>query len=133
MAIHLLGSPYGISSHSTFMANWPYPSPVTNMAKSSSYGPFMAFMDVHLNPEAIVAIYARLGISGHFPQNQRKWPKWLFWPFGLIMRICALFAHFAHFKAKFPKDTFLPFGPVFGSEPKSVQKPQRIQKHTSKL
>ncbi|MBW0581429.1 hypothetical protein O181_121144 [Austropuccinia psidii MF-1] len=32
MAIHLLGSPYGISSHSPFMANWPYPSPVANMA-----------------------------------------------------------------------------------------------------
>ncbi|MBW0497783.1 hypothetical protein O181_037498 [Austropuccinia psidii MF-1] len=32
MAIHLLGSPYGISSHSSFMANWPYPSPVANMA-----------------------------------------------------------------------------------------------------
>ncbi|MBW0534206.1 hypothetical protein O181_073921 [Austropuccinia psidii MF-1] len=42
MAIHLLGSPYGISSHSPFMANWAYPSPVANMAKSSSYGPFMA-------------------------------------------------------------------------------------------
>ncbi|MBW0529589.1 hypothetical protein O181_069304 [Austropuccinia psidii MF-1] len=32
MAIHLLGSLYGISSHSPFMANWPYPSPVANMA-----------------------------------------------------------------------------------------------------
>ncbi|MBW0573384.1 hypothetical protein O181_113099 [Austropuccinia psidii MF-1] len=42
MAIHLLGSPYGISSHSSFMANWPYPSPVANTATSSSYGPFMA-------------------------------------------------------------------------------------------
>ncbi|MBW0580375.1 hypothetical protein O181_120090 [Austropuccinia psidii MF-1] len=42
MAIHLLGSPYGISSHSSFMANWPYPSPVANIATSSSYGPFMA-------------------------------------------------------------------------------------------
>ncbi|MBW0560045.1 hypothetical protein O181_099760 [Austropuccinia psidii MF-1] len=42
MAIHFLGSPYGISSHSSFMANWPYPSPVANMATSSSYGPFMA-------------------------------------------------------------------------------------------
>ncbi|MBW0569944.1 hypothetical protein O181_109659 [Austropuccinia psidii MF-1] len=42
MEIHLLGSPYGISSHSSFMANWPYPSPVANMATSSSYGPFMA-------------------------------------------------------------------------------------------
>ncbi|MBW0577980.1 hypothetical protein O181_117695 [Austropuccinia psidii MF-1] len=42
MAIHLLGSPYGISSHSSLMANWPYPSPVANMATSSSYGPFMA-------------------------------------------------------------------------------------------
>ncbi|MBW0488451.1 hypothetical protein O181_028166 [Austropuccinia psidii MF-1] len=41
MAIHLLGSPYGISSHSPFMANWPYPSPLANMATSSSYGPFM--------------------------------------------------------------------------------------------
>ncbi|MBW0586111.1 hypothetical protein O181_125826 [Austropuccinia psidii MF-1] len=42
MAIHFLGSPYGISSHSPFMANWPYPSPVANMATSSSHGPFMA-------------------------------------------------------------------------------------------
>ncbi|MBW0532629.1 hypothetical protein O181_072344 [Austropuccinia psidii MF-1] len=42
MAIHLLGSPYGISSHGSFMANWPYPSPVANMATSVSYGPFMA-------------------------------------------------------------------------------------------
>ncbi|MBW0538375.1 hypothetical protein O181_078090 [Austropuccinia psidii MF-1] len=38
------------------------------------------------------------------------------------------------FKAtKCPKDTFPPFGPVFGSEPKSGQKPQRAQKHLSKL
>ncbi|MBW0508051.1 hypothetical protein O181_047766 [Austropuccinia psidii MF-1] len=42
MAIHLLGSPYGISSHSPFMANWPYPSPVANMATSLSYEPFLA-------------------------------------------------------------------------------------------
>ncbi|MBW0577313.1 hypothetical protein O181_117028 [Austropuccinia psidii MF-1] len=38
----ILGSPYVMSSHSPFMANWPYPSPVANMATSSSYGPFMA-------------------------------------------------------------------------------------------
>ncbi|MBW0563780.1 hypothetical protein O181_103495 [Austropuccinia psidii MF-1] len=75
MAIHLLGTPHGISCHSPFMANWPYSSPVANMATSSSYGAFMA---LHLNPEAIAATYAQWGTSGHFPQNQGKWPKWLF-------------------------------------------------------
>ncbi|MBW0475205.1 hypothetical protein O181_014920 [Austropuccinia psidii MF-1] len=40
-----------------------------------SFGDFMA---LHLNPEAIEAIYDQLGISGHFPQNQGKWPKWNF-------------------------------------------------------
>ncbi|MBW0541853.1 hypothetical protein O181_081568 [Austropuccinia psidii MF-1] len=143
MAIHLLGSPYGISSHSLFTANYPYPSPVANMATSSSYGPFMA---LHLNPEAIAAIYAQLGISGHFPQNQEKCPKWLFlaiWAHNThfcaylrTLRICAylrIFVDFVHFDAKCRKDTFLPFGPVFGSEPKSGQKPQRTQKSLSKL
>ncbi|MBW0496041.1 hypothetical protein O181_035756 [Austropuccinia psidii MF-1] len=94
---------------------------------------FGAFMALHLNPEAIAAIYAQLGISGHFPQNQGKWPKFLFlviWAHNAHLHI---FAHFAHFDAKCPKDTFLPFGPVFGSEPKSGQKPQRTQKHLSKL
>ncbi|MBW0555702.1 hypothetical protein O181_095417 [Austropuccinia psidii MF-1] len=91
---------------------------------------FRAFMALHLNPEAIAAIYAQLGISGHFPQNQGKWPKWLFlaiWAHNAHLRI------FAHFDAKCPKDTFPPFGPVFGSEPKSGQKPQRTKKHLSKL
>ncbi|MBW0547947.1 hypothetical protein O181_087662 [Austropuccinia psidii MF-1] len=81
-------------------------------------------MDLHLNPEAIAAIYAQLGTSGHFPQNQGKWAKWLF------LAIWAHNAHlrnFAHFDAKCPKDTFPPFGPVFGSEPKSGQKPQRTR------
>ncbi|MBW0560299.1 hypothetical protein O181_100014 [Austropuccinia psidii MF-1] len=93
MAIHLLGSPYGISSHSPFIANSPYPSPVDNMATSSSYGPFMAFMDLRLNQEAIAAIYAQMGISVHFPQNHGKWPKLLFlaiWAHNVHLRICAL-------------------------------------------
>ncbi|MBW0582703.1 hypothetical protein O181_122418 [Austropuccinia psidii MF-1] len=30
---------------------------------------FGAFMALHLNPESIEAIYAQLGISGHFPQK----------------------------------------------------------------
>ncbi|MBW0473444.1 hypothetical protein O181_013159 [Austropuccinia psidii MF-1] len=76
---------------------------------------FGAFMALHLNAEAIVAIYAQLGISGHFPQKQGKWPKWLF---------LAIWAHNAHFDAKCPNDTFPPFGPVFGSEPKSGQNPK---------
>ncbi|MBW0533480.1 hypothetical protein O181_073195 [Austropuccinia psidii MF-1] len=42
MPIHLLRCPYGISSHSHSVANWPYPSQFANMATSSSYGPFMA-------------------------------------------------------------------------------------------
>ncbi|MBW0576874.1 hypothetical protein O181_116589 [Austropuccinia psidii MF-1] len=46
MAIHLLGTPHGISCHIPFMANWPYPSPVANMATSSSYGPFV-FWGLH--------------------------------------------------------------------------------------
>ncbi|MBW0495512.1 hypothetical protein O181_035227 [Austropuccinia psidii MF-1] len=54
---------------------------------------FGAFMAPHLNPEAIAAIYTQLGISGHFPQNQKKWPKWLF------LAIWAHDAHFAHFCA----------------------------------
>ncbi|MBW0589646.1 hypothetical protein O181_129361 [Austropuccinia psidii MF-1] len=33
---------------------------------------FGAFMALHLNPEAVAEIYAQLGISGHFPQNQGK-------------------------------------------------------------
>ncbi|MBW0504125.1 hypothetical protein O181_043840 [Austropuccinia psidii MF-1] len=91
---------------------------------------FGAFLALHLNPEAIAQIYAQLGISGHFPQSQGEWPKWLF------LAIWAHNAHlgiFAHFDAKCPKDTFPPFGPVFGSEPKGGQKPQRTQKHLSKL
>ncbi|MBW0508741.1 hypothetical protein O181_048456 [Austropuccinia psidii MF-1] len=88
---------------------------------------FGAFMALHLNPEAIAAIYSQMGISGHFPQNQGKWPKWLF------LAICAYLCIFAHFDAKCPKDTFPPFGPVFGSEPKSGQKPQRTQKYLFKL
>ncbi|MBW0582229.1 hypothetical protein O181_121944 [Austropuccinia psidii MF-1] len=108
MAIHLLGSPYGISSHSSFMANWPYPSPVANMATSSSYGPFMAicvfgaFMALHLNPEPIAAIYAQMGISGHFPQNQGKWHKRLFlaiWAHNAHFAHLRTFSHFAHFCA----------------------------------
>ncbi|MBW0591891.1 hypothetical protein O181_131606, partial [Austropuccinia psidii MF-1] len=51
---------------------------------------FGAFMTLHLNPEAIAAIYTQLGISGHFPQNQGKWPKWLF---------LAIWADNAHFCA----------------------------------
>ncbi|MBW0587112.1 hypothetical protein O181_126827 [Austropuccinia psidii MF-1] len=93
------------------------------MATSSCYGhlSFEAFMALHLNPEAIAVIYAQMGISGHFPQKQGKWPKWLF------LAIWAHNAHlrtFAHFDAKCPKDTFPPFGPVFGSEPKSSQNPK---------
>ncbi|MBW0593530.1 hypothetical protein O181_133245 [Austropuccinia psidii MF-1] len=100
---------------------------------------FGAFMALHLNPEAIAEIYAQLGITGHFPQNQGKWPKWLFlaiWAHKAHLRtFCApcTFAHFAHFDLKCPKDTFRPFGPVFGSEPKSGQNPQRTKKHLSKL
>ncbi|MBW0574311.1 hypothetical protein O181_114026 [Austropuccinia psidii MF-1] len=60
---------------------------------------FGAFMALHLNPEPIVAIYAQMGISGHFPQNQGKWPKWLFlaiWAHNAHLRtFCALCA-FAH-------------------------------------
>ncbi|MBW0549566.1 hypothetical protein O181_089281 [Austropuccinia psidii MF-1] len=60
---------------------------------------FGAFMALHLNPGAIAAIYAQLGISGHFPQNQEKWPKWLFlaiWAHNAHLRF---FAHFVHFCA----------------------------------
>ncbi|MBW0526055.1 hypothetical protein O181_065770 [Austropuccinia psidii MF-1] len=129
MAIHLLGSPYGISSHSPFMANWPYPSPVTNMATSSSYGPFVFW-----------------GLHGASPQSRSHSgnlrPNGYFWSFPskpgemtqmAVLAIWAHNAHFAHFDAKCSKDTFPPFGPVFGSEPKSGQNPQRTQKHLSKL
>ncbi|MBW0591754.1 hypothetical protein O181_131469 [Austropuccinia psidii MF-1] len=47
-------------------------------------------MALHLNPEPAEAIYAQMGISGHFHQNQGKWPKWLF---------LAIWAHNAHFCA----------------------------------
>ncbi|MBW0481402.1 hypothetical protein O181_021117 [Austropuccinia psidii MF-1] len=60
---------------------------------------FGAFMALHLNPAPIAAIYAQMGISGHFPQNQGKWPKWLFlaiWAHNAHLRT---FAHFAHFCA----------------------------------
>ncbi|MBW0477302.1 hypothetical protein O181_017017 [Austropuccinia psidii MF-1] len=79
---------------------------------------FGALMALHLNPEAIEAIYAQMGISGHFPQKQGKWPKWLFLA---IWAHNAHFCAFTHFDAKCPKDTFMAFGPVFGSEPKSGQ------------
>ncbi|MBW0556185.1 hypothetical protein O181_095900 [Austropuccinia psidii MF-1] len=130
MEINLLGSPYGISIHSPFMANWPYPSPVANMATSSSYGPFMAFMALHLNPEAIAAIYSQLGISVHFPQNQGEWPKWLF------LAIWAHNGHSAQFcalRCKVSKRHFPTLWASFGSEPKSGQRPQKTQKHLSKL
>ncbi|MBW0490759.1 hypothetical protein O181_030474 [Austropuccinia psidii MF-1] len=81
-------------------------------------------MALHLNPEAIVAIYAQLGISGHFPQNQGKWPKWLFlaiWAHNAHLRILR---NFAHFDAKCPKDTFLPFGPVLAQNPKVAKNPK---------
>ena len=81
-------------------------------------------MALHLNPEAIAAIYAQMGISGHFPQSQGRWPKWLvlaIWAHNAHLRILHIFAHF---DAKCPKDTFPPFGPVFGSEPKSGQNPK---------
>ncbi|MBW0574806.1 hypothetical protein O181_114521 [Austropuccinia psidii MF-1] len=91
-------------------------------------------MALHLNPEPIAAIYAQMGITGHFPQNQEKWPKWLFlaiWAHNAHLRTLLAFARFlrmlrifAHFDAKCPKDTFPPFGPVFGSEPKSGQRPK---------
>ncbi|MBW0565284.1 hypothetical protein O181_104999 [Austropuccinia psidii MF-1] len=60
---------------------------------------FGAFMALHLNPETIASVYAQMGISGHFPQDQGKWPKWLFlaiWAHNAHLRI---FAHFAHFCA----------------------------------
>ncbi|MBW0577943.1 hypothetical protein O181_117658 [Austropuccinia psidii MF-1] len=124
MAIHLLGSPYGISSHSPFMANCPYPSPVANMATSSSYGPFMAicllgaFMALHLNPEAIAAIYAQLGISVHFPCNHGKWPKWLF---------LAIWAHNAHLRTltqSVQKTLSRPLGQFLAQNPKVAKSPK---------
>ncbi|MBW0540403.1 hypothetical protein O181_080118 [Austropuccinia psidii MF-1] len=83
-------------------------------------------MALHLNPEAIAAIHAQLGVSGHFPQNQGKRPKWLF---------LAIWAHNAHLRTltqSDPKDTFPPFEPVFAQDPK-VAKTQRTQKHLSKV
>ncbi|MBW0499960.1 hypothetical protein O181_039675 [Austropuccinia psidii MF-1] len=61
---------------------------------------FGAFMALHLNPEPIAAIYAQMGISGHFPQNQGKWPKWLFlaiWAHNAHLRILRIFAHLRAF------------------------------------
>ncbi|MBW0587979.1 hypothetical protein O181_127694 [Austropuccinia psidii MF-1] len=100
------------------MDNWPYPSPVANMATSSSYGPFMAF---HLNPEAIAAIYAQLGISGHFPQNQGEWPKWLFWPFELIMHICAFLSTL---RQSLQKTLSRPLGQFSAQNPKVAKSPK---------
>ncbi|MBW0490134.1 hypothetical protein O181_029849 [Austropuccinia psidii MF-1] len=78
-------------------------------------------MALHRNPEAIAAIYAKMGISGHFPQNEGKWPKWL------VLAIWAHNAHlhiFAHFDAKCPKDNFPPLGQFLTQNPKLAKTPK---------
>ncbi|MBW0566620.1 hypothetical protein O181_106335 [Austropuccinia psidii MF-1] len=100
---------------------------------------FGAFMALHLNPEAIAAIYSQSGISGHFPQNQGKWPKWMFWQYRLISGVCAflpilcIFVHLRTLTQSVQKTLSSPLGHFFGSKPKSGQKAQRTQKHLSKL
>ncbi|MBW0469260.1 hypothetical protein O181_008975 [Austropuccinia psidii MF-1] len=75
--------PYGISSHSPFMANWPYPSPVANMATSSSYGPFVFW-----------------GLHGPSPQSRSHsgnlCPNWYFWSFPSKPGEMAQMAVFGH-------------------------------------
>ncbi|MBW0571405.1 hypothetical protein O181_111120 [Austropuccinia psidii MF-1] len=86
MAIHLPGSPYGISSHSSFMANWPYPSPVANMATSLSYGPLWPFVF--------------WGLHGPSPQSRTHsgnlCPNGYFWSFPSKPREMAQMAVFGH-------------------------------------
>ncbi|MBW0532782.1 hypothetical protein O181_072497 [Austropuccinia psidii MF-1] len=80
---------------------------------------FGAFMALHLNREAIVEIYAQMGISGHFPQNQGKWPKWLF---------LAIWAHNEHICAllhtltqSVQKTLSRPLGQLLAQNPKVAE------------
>ncbi|MBW0575920.1 hypothetical protein O181_115635 [Austropuccinia psidii MF-1] len=75
-------------------------------------------MALHLNPEAIAAIYAQMGISGHFPQNQGKWPKWLF---------LAIWAHNAHLRTltqSVQKTLSRPLGQFLAQNPKVAKNPK---------
>ncbi|MBW0543248.1 hypothetical protein O181_082963 [Austropuccinia psidii MF-1] len=84
---------------------------------------FGAFMALHLYPEAIAAIYSQLVISGHFPQNQGKWAKWLFWPFGLIMRILRTLTQ------SLQKTLSRPLGQILAQNPK-VAKSSKAPRNT---
>ncbi|MBW0521780.1 hypothetical protein O181_061495 [Austropuccinia psidii MF-1] len=82
----------------------------------------------HLNPEAIAAIYAQMGISGHFPQNQVKWPKWLFlaiWAHNAHLRI---FAHICAFlrtlTQSVQKTLSRPLGQFLAQNPKVAKIPK---------
>ncbi|MBW0488299.1 hypothetical protein O181_028014 [Austropuccinia psidii MF-1] len=79
---------------------------------------FWGLMALHLNPEAIAAIYSQMGISGHFPQNQGKWPKWLF---------LAIWAHNAHLRTltqSVQKTLSRPLGQFLAQNPKVAKTPK---------
>ncbi|MBW0540780.1 hypothetical protein O181_080495 [Austropuccinia psidii MF-1] len=81
-------------------------------------------MALHLNPEAIAAIYAQLGISDHFPQNQGKWPKWLFlaiWAHNAHLRT---FAHLRTLTQSVQKTLSHPLGQFLAQNPKAAKNPK---------
>ncbi|MBW0491498.1 hypothetical protein O181_031213 [Austropuccinia psidii MF-1] len=76
-------------------------------------------MALHLKPEPIAAIYAQMGIAGHFPQNQGKSPKWLF---------LAIWAHNVHLRTltqSVQKTLSRLLGQFLAQNPKVAKNPKR--------
>ncbi|MBW0584796.1 hypothetical protein O181_124511 [Austropuccinia psidii MF-1] len=96
---------------------WPCNHPMGHLS-------FGAFMALHLNPEGIAAIYAQMGIYGNFPQNQGKWPKWLFlaiWAHNLHLRICTLLRTLMQ---SVQKTLFCTLGQFLAQKPKVAKNPR---------
>ncbi|MBW0555863.1 hypothetical protein O181_095578 [Austropuccinia psidii MF-1] len=116
----ILQSPYGISSQSTFIANWQYTSPVANMVTSSSYGPFVFW-----------------GLHGPSPQSRSHsgnlCPNGYFWLFPSKpgeMAQMAVFGHLssnAHLRTltqNVQKTLSRPLGQFLAQNPKVAKSPK---------
>ncbi|MBW0565561.1 hypothetical protein O181_105276 [Austropuccinia psidii MF-1] len=117
------------------MANWPYPSPVANMATSSSYGPFVFWGLCGPSPQSR-SHSGNLCPNGYFwsfpskPGEMAQMDFFAIWAHNAhlhilhTLRICAYLRTFAHFDAKCAKDTFPPFGLRIQMWPKPPKDPE---------